>query len=299
MDAKAAARERIEAHAGELVDLSRRIHAHPELAFEEERACAWTADALQAAGLEVERGTGGLPTALRAAAGEGPLHVVVCAEYDALPAIEHACGHNVIATAAVGTGIGRARVADDVGLQVTVLGTPAEEGGGGKVVLLRQGAFGGVHAAMMVHPSRYEQAEMPVTAVKQFQVRYTGRAAHASAYPDQGINALDALTVAQAAIGLLRQHLRGSDRMHGIVTHGGDAPNVVPAATAATWMVRARTLAELEEVDARVRRCFEAGSLATGATLEIEPDHEPYSEMRHDHELAAAYRRNAEALGRV
>jgi amidohydrolase len=299
MDAKAAARERIEAHAGALLDLSHRIHAHPELAFEEERASEWTAGALDRAGLEVERGVCGMPTAFRATAGSGPLHVVVCAEYDALPGIGHACGHNIIAAAAVGAGLGLARVAGDVGLRVTVLGTPAEEGGGGKVLLLRRGAFEGVHAAMMVHPSPYEQAEMPIIAVKQFQVRYTGKEAHASAYPEHGVNALDALTVAQTAIGLLRQHLRITDRVHGIVTRGGDAPNVVPASTTATYMVRARTLAELEDVDAKVRRCFEAGALATGAALELRKDHEPYSEMRHDHELAAVYQRNAEALGRV
>jgi len=297
-DAKRAARERVERARDELVALSHRIHAHPELGFEEERACAWLCELLAGAGLEVERGVGGLPTAFAARAGAGPLRVVVCAEYDALPGVGHACGHNLIAAMAAGAGIALAEVADDVGLEVTVLGTPAEEGGGGKILLLRQGAFAGAHAAMMVHPSPYEMAEMPVIAVTQLRVAYTGKEAHASAYPQLGVNAADALVVAQTAIGLLRQHLRPGDRVHGIVTHGGDAPNVIPAHTTGTWMVRAAGLEQLEEVWAKVVRCFEAGALATGASLEIAEDHEPYAEMHHDHELAAVYRRNAEALGR-
>jgi amidohydrolase len=297
-DPKHAARERVERARDELVALSHRIHAHPEVGFEEERACAWLGELLQGAGLEVEQRVGDLPTAFAARAGSGPLHVVVCAEYDALPGVGHACGHNVIAAMAAGAGIGLAAVADEVGLRVTVLGTPAEEGGGGKILLLRQGAFAGAHAAMMVHPYPFEMAEMPVIAVTQLQVAYTGKAAHAAAYPHLGVNAADALVVAQTAIGLLRQHLRPTDRVHGIVDRGGDAANVVPAHTTGTWMVRAATIAGLEEVRAKVARCFEAGALATGARLELTEDHEPYAEMRHDHELADVYRRNAEALGR-
>jgi amidohydrolase len=297
-DVKQAARERVEQARDELVALSHRIHAHPELGFEEERACAWLCELLEGAGLEVERGVGDLPTAFAARAGSGPLHVVVCAEYDALPGVGHACGHNLIAAMAAGAGIGLAAVADDAGLRVTVLGTPAEEGGGGKILLLQRGAFAGAHAAMMVHPSPYEMAEMPVIAVTQFQVAYTGKEAHAAAYPHLGVNAADALVVAQTAIGLLRQHLRPTDRVHGIVTRGGDVANVVPAHTTGTWMARAATIEQLGEVREKVARCFEAGALATGASLEIAEDHEPYAEMRHDHELSAAYRRNAEALGR-
>ena len=297
-DAKEAARERVEQARDELVALSHRIHANPELGFEEEQACAWLCELLEGGGLEVERGVGDLPTAFAARAGSGPLHVVVCAEYDALPAVGHACGHNVIAAMAAGAGLALARVADDAGLRVTVLGTPAEEGGGGKILLLKRGAFDGAHAAMMVHPSPYEQPEMPIIAVNHLKVAYTGKEAHASAYPFLGVNAADALVVAQTAIGLLRQHLRPSDRVHGIVTKGGDAANIIPAHTTADWMVRAADLEQLEEVRAKVARCFEAGALATGATLELSEDHRPYSEMRHDHDLSARYQRNAEALGR-
>jgi amidohydrolase len=297
-DAKEAARERVEQARDELVDLSHRIHANPELGFEEEQASAWLCELLDGAGLQVERGVGDLPTAFAARAGSGPLHVVVCAEYDALPAVGHACGHNVIAAMAAGAGLALARVADDAGLRVTVLGTPAEEGGGGKILLLERGAFEGAHAAMMVHPSPYEQAEMPIIAVSHLEVAYTGKEAHASAYPFLGINAADAQVVAQTAIGLLRQHLRPGDRVHGIVTKGGDAANIIPAHTMGKWMVRAENLEKLDDVQAKVTRCFEAGALATGATLEITTDSAPYSEMHHDHELSALYQRNAEALGR-
>ena len=297
-DAKEAARERVEQARDELVALSHRIHASPELGFEEERACAWLCELLEEAGLEVERGVGDLPTAFAARAGSGPLHVVVCAEYDALPGVGHACGHNVIAAMAAGAGLALARVADDAGLRVTVLGTPAEEGGGGKILLLQRGAFEGAHAAMMVHPSPYEQPEMPIIAVDHMEVAYTGKEAHASAYPFLGVNAADALVVAQTAIGLLRQQLRPGDRVHGIVTKGGEAANIIPARTEANWMVRARTMEQLQEVTDKVVRCFEAGALATGATLELTRDPNPYSEMRHDHELSALYQRNAEALGR-
>jgi amidohydrolase len=298
VDPKTAAHERIERAREQLLDLSHRIHAHPELAMEEERACAWLCEAMSEAGFAVERGVGGLPTAFAARRGPGPLRLVVCAEYDALPAIGHACGHNVIAAMAAGAGIGLGAVADDVGLEVTVLGTPAEESVGGKIILLDKGAFAGAHAAMMVHPHPLDVVELPVIAVDELEVRYLGREAHAAAFPELGVNAADAMVVAQTAIGLLRQHLRPTDRVHGIVTKGGDAPNVVPARTEGTWLVRAHDLGELEEVEAKVRRCFEAGALATGAELELTLAHPPYAEMHHDPGLAAAYRRNAEALGR-
>ena len=298
MDAKAGARERLERSRDALIALSHRIHAHPEVGFEEERAAGWLCDDLDAAGFAVTRGVGDLPTAFTARAGSGPLHVAFCAEYDALPGIGHACGHNMIAAMAVGAATAAARVADDVGLTVSVIGTPAEEGGGGKILLLDRGVFAGVHAAMMVHPAPMDVVEQPFLACTQFEVRYTGKEAHASAFPERGINAADALTIAQTAIGCLRQHIRPSDRVHGIITHGGDAPNVVPAHTAAHYIVRAKTLAELGEIRDKVVKCFEAGALATGSTLAITEDHPPYAEVKPDVDIAAHYRRNAETLGR-
>jgi amidohydrolase len=297
-DVKAAAQELVDERGELLVDLSHRIHAHPELRFEEERSSAWCAEPLSDAGFTVETGVADLPTAFVATAGSGPLVISICAEYDALPGIGHACGHNVIAAAAVGAALALAPIADDLGITVKVMGTPAEEGGGGKILMLERGVFDGVHAAMMVHPAPTEMDNMPCLAVAHVDVHYTGKEAHASAFPELGVNAADALTVAQTAVGLLRQHMHSQARVHGIVTHGGDAPNVVPAHTTGKWYIRERTLAKLAELQPRVERCFEAGALATGCEYRIEPQSPPYSEMRDDLDLRNLYRANAEGLGR-
>jgi amidohydrolase len=298
MDIKDAMAGTVTAARDQLTGLSHRLHAHPEVAWTEERAAAWVSGELAGAGFDVEANACGLPTAFIARSGTGPLHIGICAEYDALPALGHACGHNIIAAAAVGTGIALAAAADDLGLTVTVFGTPAEEGGGGKVYMLERGAFEGVHAAMMVHPGPVDVAEARPFAVSHMLVRYRGQATHAAAYPEQGINAADAFTVAQVAIGLLRQQLLPSTRVHGIVTHGGDAPNAIPDRTEGRWYVRAETLDELAGLEPRVRRCFEAGALATGCELEIEADAPPYAEFRNDPDLLPLYRANAERLGR-
>jgi amidohydrolase len=300
MDARDAAREKIEQSRKQLIDLSHRIHAYPELGFEEERACGWLCDSLDGAGFKVERGICDLPTAFSARAGAGPLHVTICAEYDCLPGIGHACGHNIIAAMAVGAGMGLAKVANDIGLTVTVIGTPAEEvgNGPGKILLLERGAFVGTHFAMMVHPAPVDMAAPPMIALAQFEVRYTGKEAHASAFPERGINAADALVVAQTAIGLLRQHINPTERIHGIVTHGGEAPNIIPAHTSASYVVRARTVGELQEIRTRVDGCFEAGAIATGAKLELAGGDKPYAELISDPELAALYQHNGETLGR-
>ena len=301
MDAKAGAQERFEQARDELIALSHRIHAHPEIGFEEEQAAGWLSETLADAGFSVETGICDLPTAFIARAGSGPLHIGICAEYDSLPGIGHACGHNIIAAASVGAGIAAAKIADEVGLSVSVIGTPAEEvcDAGGKILLLERGAFEGLHAAMMVHPAPLDVVEFPIIAASMFEVCYHGKEAHASAFPERGINAADALTVAQTAIGLLRQHIRSTDRIHGIITKGGDAPNIIPAHTAAKYIVRANTLADLDGIKQKVVRCFEAGALATGSKLEIHGGEKPYAEMLHDPDMAAAYRRNAEALGRI
>jgi amidohydrolase len=301
MDAKSGAQEKFKTIQQDVLALSHRIHAHPELGFEEEKACGWLADSLDGAGFQVQRGVAGLETAFIAKAGRGPLHIGICAEYDSLPEIGHACGHNMIAAMAVGAAIAAAKVADDAGLTISVFGTPAEEVGNasGKVLMLERNAFDGVHAAMMVHPAPFEMLEAHLIAASMFDVHYTGKEAHASAFPELGINAADALTVAQTAIGLLRQHIRQTDRVHGITTHGGDAPNVVPAHTSARYLVRAENLAELGDVRAKVYRCFEAGAIATGAKLEIRGGDKPYADVRYDHEISLLYKKNTEALGRA
>ncbi len=300
MDAKTAARQRLESQRDLLVELSHRIHAQPELGFEEERSSTWLCETLADLGFAVEPGICDLPTAFRARFGNGPLSVAICAEYDSLPGIGHACGHNIIAASAVGAALAAAQVADDVGLTVTVLGTPAEEVGNasGKILLLERGAFGDVHAAMMVHPAPFDMLRAKIIAASMFEVTYTGKESHASAFPELGINAADALTIAQTALGLLRQHIRAADRIHGIVTNGGVAPNVIPAHTAAKYIIRSETLAQLNDLRPKVHRCFEAGALATGAKLAILGGDKPYAEMRHDDAIAALYRRNSEALGR-
>jgi amidohydrolase len=271
------------------------------LAFEEEKAAAWLCDCLDEAGFAVERGICNLPTAFRARMGSGPLHVGICAEYDSLPGIGHACGHNIIAASAVGAALAAAKVADEVGLTITVLGTPAEEVGNasGKILMLEQGAFEGLHAAMMVHPAPFDMLRAKIIAASMFDVHCTGKESHAAAFPELGVNAADALTIAQTAIGLLRQQIRSTDRIHGVVTNGGGAPNVIPAHTSARYVVRSETLDQLAELRPRVYRCFEAGGLATGATVEITGGDKPYAEMHHDEDMASLYRQNSEALGRA
>ena len=299
--AKEHARRSIEARRDDLISMSHRIHGSPELAYEEELASTWLAEALAGAGYAVDKPAYDLATAFVARRGGGPLHLAICAEYDALPGVGHACGHNIIASAALGAAIGLAALADDLGLTISVIGTPAEEQGdaGGKIILLERGAFAEIHAAMMVHPFPQDAATPSMIAAAVFDVRYTGKEAHAAAWPWLGINAADALVVAQTSIGLLRQHVLPSDRIHGIVTKGGEAPNIVPAHTAARYMVRSQRIEDLHALRERVLHCFEAGALATGATLDIQGGDKPYAQVEHDGQLAEIYVRNATALGRA
>jgi len=297
--AKEAAKRLVENQAEEIIRLADDIHAHPELLFEEHHAARQVASELEAAGFDVSVGDYDLETAVVARAGSGPLHIVVCAEYDALPGVGHACGHNIIAGAAVGAGAALASVADDVGLTVTVLGTPAEEGGGGKILMLDRGAFEGVHAAMMVHPWPEDRLVSACLAVDHIEVNYTGRSAHASAAPWEGINAGDALTVAQVSLGLLRQQLRRGNQVHGIVSNGGDAPNIIPSHAAGHFMLRALSLDDLDVLRPRVHRCFEAGAVASGCDWSIRDIAPTYSHMEADPMLVSVWRRNAEALGRT
>lgn len=295
---KQQAADRVVADHDVLAGLSERLHAHPETAWEEHDSSRWVAETLADAGFEVEPGYLGLETAFRATLGGGPFRLGLCAEYDALPGLGHACGHNLIAAISAGAARALAPLADEAGLTVEVYGTPAEEGGGGKIELLDRGAFQGLDLAMMAHPAPVDVAEARPFAVSHSHVSYRGQAAHAAAYPEHGVNAADAFTLAQVAIGLLRQQLPPSVRVHGLVTRGGEAPNAIPELTEGRWYVRAESLAELAEVEPRVRRCFEAGALATGCELEIAPESKPYAEFRADEAALAAYRRNAEELGR-
>jgi len=291
--------ETVERMRGELVSLSREIHARPELAFEERFASERLILALRGAGLEVTTGAYGLATAFAAefGAASGPC-VAVLAEYDALPEIGHACGHNLIATAGVGAGIALAALGARLPGRVRVLGTPAEEHGCGKELMAREGAFTGVDAAIMMHPSSINLVNMPCVCMAEVDVVYRGQAAHAAAMPERGINALDALVLAYQGIAALRQHIRSTERIHGIFTDGGQAPNVVPERAAGRFYVRAATGAELDALKPRVEGCFRAGAAATGADVELRWGSADYLDIRYNEPLASAFRTNAEQLGR-
>jgi amidohydrolase len=282
-----------------LLTLSHKIHTNPEIAWQEFESSAAVAKTLSDHGFEVVEQVAGLPTAFRAEYGSGDLTVALCAEYDALPGLGHACGHNIIASSSVGAAIALAAVANDLNLKVVVLGTPAEEGGGGKIVMLERGAFDGIDVAALVHPGPVDVAFAEPFAVRHIAVKFSGKASHAAAYPEQGINAADAFTIAQVAIGLLRQQLPSTVRVHGVMTRGGEAPNAIPEVTEGRWYVRATSTKLMEETFDRIAKCFEAGALATGCALEIHDESQPYSEFTNHPNLNAVYQLNAESIGRV
>lgn len=288
----------VAAQRDRILGVSRALHADPETAWQEHRSAALLADACESLGMTVERGAGGLDTAFVASAGRGSRRVALVAEYDALAGLGHACGHNIIAAAAVGAAAALAPLADELDATVQVIGTPAEEGGGGKIHLLDAGVFDDVELAMMIHPGPVDALWARPLAVAHFDVVYTGRESHASAYPTLGVNAADAFTIAQVAIGLLRQQLPASVRVHGVVREAGTAPNAIPGSAVGNWYVRAASLEELETAFRRVSACFEAGALASGCTVEIRETSPRYSEFRNDEPLARAFAARAAALGR-
>jgi amidohydrolase len=283
----------------DLIELSHAIHAEPELAFQENRSCEKTQALVAERGFEITKAAGGLDTAFRADFGSGPLVVGICAEYDALPGIGHACGHNIIAASAVGTALALAEVADELQLTVALLGTPAEEFGGGKVLMMQAGVFDDIAAAVMLHPGPADIAAARSLASSGIRVAYHGREAHASAAPFLGLNAADAATIAQVAIGLLRQQLFPGQQVHGYVAEGGRAPNVIPAHTELQYMTRAVEANLLADLEARVKDCFLAGAIATGCEYSIEAVEPPYEALKPDQWLAAAVRGEMERLGRT
>ena len=296
---KARATDEVRARADVLLDVSHRIHEHPELNFEEHRAHDLLTAALEAGGFDVTRGAHGLDTAFVAEAGHaGPRIAVIC-EYDALPGIGHACGHNVIAAAGLGAGLALATLADELGGRVVVIGTPAEEGSGGKVLMARDGAFADVAAALMVHPADHDLAAMTTIAIQRLIVEYQGEEAHAAAHPELGRNALDAAVLGYVNVAALRQHIRPDERVHGIFTDAGQKPNIVPAHAAAEWYVRSPTLATLDPLRARVLGCLEAGAAAAGCHMHHRWADPPYAHMLDDPELVELYVANSAATGRT
>lgn len=278
--------------------ISARLHADPEPAWQEFRAHRMLTALLTEHGFDVDTRAGGLETAFHARYGTGPLHVAFIAEYDALPGLGHACGHNLIAASSIGAALMAQHADRGRDLTVHVIGTPAEEGGGGKIHLLDAGEFDGLDAALMMHPGPVDAPRAEPMAVAHWKIVYRGVTAHAGAYPHLGVNAADAFTVAQVAIGLLRQQLPPTTRVHGIVTEAGTAPNAIPDVATGRWYVRARTLADLAGIEGRIRHCFAAGALGTGCELEIELESPPYAEFRTDEELLALFIANAAAVGR-
>jgi amidohydrolase len=287
----------LDARRTELARLSRKIHRNPEMGFQEVKAAGWLTGYLEDNGFKVEKGICRLSTAFRGRYGKAEPAIALLAEYDALPGVGHACGHNIICTAAVGAAVSLKSTVDKIGGSVVVIGTPGEEVYGGKIIMAERGAFADVDAAMMVHPSVSDIANTQALACISLEVEFYGKAAHAAASPEEGINALEAMIQAFNAINSLRQHIDQRARIHGIITHGGEAANVVPAYAAGNFLVRAMDDAYLEELKAKVLNCFKAASVATGARLK----HRwaaYYAPLKTNNALADLFVKNMATLGR-
>jgi len=298
---KDAARTAIDAAAPALFDISTKMHAEVELAFEEFKAQSWQCAVLRDAGFAVEEGLGSLKTAFRATVRSGkpgPRVAFLC-EYDGLPVYGQSCGHNVVAAAGVGAAIGLARVIEQIGGEVVALGTPGEEGGGGKNILHREGFFDGIDAMMLVYPGMDNIAHSRTVGATRVQVAYFGKAAHAAARPELGINALDALLLAFNGISALRQQLPSDVRVHSIITKGGTLPQVVPDHTTAVLTVRANNAATLKQVIPRIDACLTGAALMTGARLERTWRDTPGRALLSNLALARSFERNLQDLGRV
>lgn len=282
-----------------LIELSLKIFNHPELAFNEVEASNLLKDYLQKQGFEVESGIAGLPTAFRARYGKGKPRIAFLAEYDALPGLGHGCGHNLIGAIAAGGATASRLAIDKYGGSVEVIGTPAEEGSGGKVIMLEKGVFSDIDCALLVHPGSRNAPLTGALACITLQVEFFGKEAHAAAKPEEGINALEAMILAFNSINSLRQHMKDSSRIHGIITHGGDAPNVVPGHTAATFLVRAEQDSYLDILGDKVLNCFKGASQATGAKLEYRWEGVRYAALKANKTLAEIFGKNLETLHRT
>ncbi len=298
-EAKDIVRQEIERLTPALLDLSHSIHANPELNFEEHHAHETLTGVLEDNGIDADRGAYDMPTAFDARVGstDGPTVAVLC-EYDALPGIGHACGHNIIGSAGLGAGIAAAKVAEALGGRVAILGTPAEEGGGGKEFMIRRGAFDDIDLAMMVHPADRDLTTMHTIAIQQLHVTYDGQAAHAAAAPHRGRNALDAAVLGYNNVAALRQHIRPDERIHGIFTEAGEKPNIVPSRAAAEWFIRSGKMSSLETLKERVHRCLQGGADASGCEMNSKWIDPPFYDMIDNHPLLDLYVKNAMDVGR-
>ncbi|MFC1873224.1 M20 family metallopeptidase [Chloroflexota bacterium] len=288
----------VDAHRQQLSDLSRSIHSNPELGFQEGKAAGWLTRYLEENGFAIQRGICEMPTAFRGTYGQGEPAIAILAEYDALPDLGHACGHNLIATCAVGAGVAAKAAIDQYRGSILVIGTPAEEGGGGKIIMANRGAFNDVDIAMIVHPATADLATIKALANQRLDVEFLGKEAHAASKPEAGINALEAMLQSFAAINSLRQHIKETARIHGIITDGGQAANIVPAHSAGNFLIRAEDDAYLDELKQKVLNCFIGAATATGAQLKYKWDDIRYSTMHNNLTLAKLFRQNMQSLGR-
>jgi amidohydrolase len=288
----------IENRRNELRELTLKIHANPEIGFHEDKAADWLTQYLEKNGFLVERGIYDIPTSFKAVYGKDKPAIGLLAEYDALPNLGHACGHNIIATSSVGAGIGAKLAIDQCGGSVLVIGTPAEELFGGKAIMLNRGAFRDLDAAMMIHPEDHDTAISYALACQTLEIEFFGKAAHAAARPEAGINALEAMLLSFASINALRQHIKSTSRIHGIITDGGQVANVVPAHSAGSFIVRAQNDAYLTVLKEKVLNCFRSAALATDAELKYKWDEVCYATMRNSSVLAQLFSKNMELLGR-
>ncbi len=289
----------IDSRSADLISISHEIHAHPELNFEEKFAHDILTQYIADSKLKVNRGAFELDTAFDVSVrgGDGPTVAVIC-EYDALPGIGHACGHNIIATAGLGAGVALSAVAELCGGNLRLMGTPAEEGGGGKVEMARKGAFKNIDAAMMIHPSDRDLARMNAIAIQQLFVRFAGLAAHAAVSPDKGKNALDAAVLGYMNVAAMRQHIRPTERVHGIFTKAGEKPNIVPREAEMDWYVRSDTIETLQPLKARIAKCLEAGAMAADCTISFDWQKNTYADLVDNLPLLTSYVQNSAQLGR-
>ncbi|MFQ6121523.1 MAG: M20 family metallopeptidase [Dehalococcoidales bacterium] len=290
--------DEIDARRHQLSELSLKIHSNPELAFQEVKAVACLTEYLRESGFSIEQGICGLQTAFRGSYGQGKPAIAVLAEYDALPKLGHACGHNLIAAGAVAAAVASKSAIDQFGGTILVIGTPGEELYGGKIIMANRGAFAGVDIAMMVHPNVKNTATTKFLACQTLEVEFFGKAAHAAARPEAGINALEAMLQSFAAINSLRQHIKDKARVHGIITDGGEAANIVPAHSAANFIVRAEDDHYLDELKEKVLNCFTGAATASGARLKYRWGEVRYASLRNNLTLARLFRRNLQSLGR-
>jgi amidohydrolase len=290
----------VEAIVPEAIDLSHRVHAHPEIAYEERQAAGWTAELLSRHGFAIEAAAGGLETAFvarRESGRPGPV-VAYLGEYDALPEVGHGCGHNLMCSTSAGAAIALASVlGDDFAGEVRFIGTPAEEAGSGKVTMIEKGVFADVDAALQIHPSDRTNAEILCLAIAEVQVTYHGKLAHASADPWLGRNALDALVLLYTMVAQWRQHLKPGERIHGIITHGGAAPNIVPDLTSGRWFLRTPVDADLQPMVDRFREMADAAAHATGTSAEVTEAPNRMRTMRNNATLLEIWRRELGVAG--